>query len=177
MSLLALVPIVLTLMCLRAYLDRDEFCIGQTRCVRLDEGRITLLSLRWLGTPLANSYIWVSVEQFGSFRASRVVRPLEPALPRPGIGNLFGFGAGSATVAGQTSVDAIAVPYWPLILLCAIPPIVLLRHFLRRQRRLRLNLCIHCGYDLRQSPAVCPECGAPADAGRAAGRAASSVAL
>lgn len=29
----------------------------------------------------------------------------------------------------------------------------------RKTRRLRCNLCVSCGYDLRGSPTACPECG------------------
>lgn len=32
---------------------------------------------------------------------------------------------------------------------------------LRRVKRLRSGQCVHCGYDLRASTGVCPECGSP----------------
>jgi hypothetical protein len=61
----------------------------------------------------------------------------------------------------------LLLPYWLLIALTAIPPLV---WFARRRadhhRRAR-NLCVICGYDLRATPEAtgpllerCPECGA-----------------
>jgi predicted amidophosphoribosyltransferase len=38
---------------------------------------------------------------------------------------------------------------------------VVLPRALRDENRLEKNLCMHCGYDLRQSPDRCPECGQP----------------
>lgn len=58
---------------------------------------------------------------------------------------------------------ATVIPYWPLALLAAIPPLLHLRSHLRRRRRASTHRCTHCGYDLRATPERCPECGhAPA---------------
>lgn len=63
------------------------------------------------------------------------------------------------------SVRWIVIPvvFFPLAALAvAGAPLVLLIE--RNRRRLRdreqMNLCVHCGYDLRASPDRCPECGA-----------------
>ena len=53
----------------------------------------------------------------------------------------------------------VRVPYWLPVLLTATAPLFL---FLRRRRnrsRVRDNLCSACGYDLRATPTLCPECG------------------
>ena len=54
---------------------------------------------------------------------------------------------------------AVVVPLWPLLL----PPVAVLTWKIvqvqRGQRRRRAGLCVACGYDLRASPARCPECG------------------
>ena len=65
------------------------------------------------------------------------------------------------------SFDNAHLPYWFLLLLFApgaLPLIHRLRARHRRARRLRLNHCLSCGYDLRASADRCPECGTPAPA-------------
>ena len=55
----------------------------------------------------------------------------------------------------QRWVVAIFVPYWCLLLLIGTSTAVLWE----RDRRLPRGYCQHCGYDLRGSKDICPECG------------------
>ena len=54
-------------------------------------------------------------------------------------------------------------PLWPAIVLSAVLPLLWLLVRMHcaavGRRRRRLSLCLTCGYDLRHSPAQCPECG------------------
>jgi len=62
------------------------------------------------------------------------------------------------------SFDGWHVPYWFLLFLfaCGGLPLILRVHAHRRKlRRIRNNQCLTCGYDLRNSPQRCPECGQP----------------
>jgi hypothetical protein len=52
-----------------------------------------------------------------------------------------------------------STPYWFLLLLCSVAPVLHVVGFLRRGRQRRLGLCPRCGYDLRATPGLCPECG------------------
>lgn len=61
----------------------------------------------------------------------------------------------------QTS---LVFPYWSCAVISLPLPVLALRRLWRRRRsqlRLRRGLCSACGYDLRDSPERCPECGVP----------------
>ena len=53
---------------------------------------------------------------------------------------------------------AIVVPFWLLFTLAAFPTAVLWH---RDRRTVKPGCCLTCGYDLRASKKVCPECGMP----------------
>ena len=58
------------------------------------------------------------------------------------------------------------VPHGVVIVPGVIPPLLWVgirwRRLREQRRRVRLGLCLACGYDLRHSPETCPECGAAA---------------
>jgi hypothetical protein len=71
------------------------------------------------------------------------------------LGSIFGPSAPSVLA------ESYFVPLWPLaVLLLAYPTLAFIRGPLRRWRRRKRGLCIHCGYDLTgNTSGVCPECG------------------
>src|SRR5665213_3130757 len=53
----------------------------------------------------------------------------------------------------------VVLPDWFLLLVSVILPIRWLVVFTRNKRQLRVGHCSSCGYDLRETPNRCPECG------------------
>jgi hypothetical protein len=55
--------------------------------------------------------------------------------------------------------DFVSIPYWTVLVILLLPAVVMIHRAFRRRRRISLNHCIHCGYDLRGGGRRCPECG------------------
>jgi hypothetical protein len=64
---------------------------------------------------------------------------------------------GPVDTYGSFFVVAV-IPYWGLLVLGALLPVLRSRLLLRRRRR-PPGACPACGYDLRATPDRCPECG------------------
>lgn len=61
--------------------------------------------------------------------------------------------------AGTYRSQELVIPCWFAVLAFALAPSAWLMRALRVRRRIALNLCPSCGYDLRASTVRCPECG------------------
>src|SRR5262249_25509393 len=55
-----------------------------------------------------------------------------------------------------------AIPYWPLIVVTLLPPLLWFMRWRRHAGRAAGHQCVVCGYDLRATPDRCPECGTEA---------------
>lgn len=84
-----------------------------------------------------------------------------PALTEAESARRPRFAVGSSTIANVLT-HYVEVPYWIFLPFPALPVIWLMVCTIStRIRRRRLGLCRQCGYDLRASPTICPECGTP----------------
>lgn len=60
---------------------------------------------------------------------------------------------------GEYKMWTFAAPLWLLPIPFAVLPTFRFLRWRRLRTRLRMNLCLRCGYDLRGSTGECPECG------------------
>src|SRR5207237_336728 len=77
----------------------------------------------------------------------------------------FAYGRAESTTIPGPRATFVQVPYWAVVVASTLLPAAwFVRHrgFARRRRRADAGQCLTCGYDLRQTPQRCPECGAAA---------------
>lgn len=72
---------------------------------------------------------------------------------------------GASAVYRSLSMAYLELPLWGVFpILAAFPTVMLFRGPIRRRRRRKRGLCLHCGYDVRLLPEPrCPECGTPTE--------------
>ena len=84
----------------------------------------------------------------------------------PLLGSSLGFGTTSMLFTDPTlhvaSAHRFYMPQWPLLVISAALVMLAIWPQSRRYCKKASNHCPVCGYDLRASPARCPECGTPA---------------
>jgi hypothetical protein len=88
--------------------------------------------------------------------------PSSPFWNRLGFGFLYEAPFRSSDpgpVAPLISRWGIYFPYWFIVLLTAILPLMAIRATLKHRGNSHDALCRKCGYDLRATPDRCPECG------------------
>jgi Zn ribbon nucleic-acid-binding protein len=87
-------------------------------------------------------------------------------LARHVNGSRFVSGADDQTIKwGPVANWRIRIPGWACLLVTAMLPSLQVKRYLaaRRENRVHRGLCVCCGYDLRESPERCPECGTAKD--------------
>ena len=89
------------------------------------------------------------------------MRTLKRADPlRPGEWSFAGFRRESSAPHPRFGEDVTyTIPYWFLAIATGVAPAVKIRCLLTNRIRTRRGLCPVCGYDVRATPHLCPECG------------------
>ena len=152
------------LLWVRSYFVADSFSFF----VPLDE-RVGVGYGSWSGRGAIslNFYVlsWHSVSPVGDDNAAKAwwhTHSLESATPY----TWFVFRPrwidpqASATQPSMRSRAAVLMaPHWMLVIVAAVLPSAWVAGRVRRRRRRQRGRCVTCGYDLRATPEVCPECG------------------
>jgi hypothetical protein len=170
--LIAVVVVILRIRDRNRRMDHFEYATGGRMVyVHSRDGRLSIMVARpW---PKDRSLSWLSGvgnewDRNNTSGISMLTR--DSAWRRFGIAGVSGRGyalgpGGQEAVPGAPSLDfaLYIMPHWIVATACAVPPLAWLALVvpkrIRQRRRTRLGLCLGCGYDLRESPGRCPECG------------------
>jgi hypothetical protein len=120
----------------------------------------------YLVTPSSVGLVWLKNPYmavrgdfyFMSGRATFTIPPPQWDSPVIFVGNAL---HPPGPFQGNLSLWNLRAPYWFVILIFAILPLVWALSAARHLRRANTSgaFCVECGYDLRATPERCPECG------------------
>jgi hypothetical protein len=133
--------------------SRTDYVLASSRG-RLGLAMTSITDVEW--QPQARALTW---------GRDRPPNPISVANPTP-FGRMgFQFVSDAVALGGNSFVMVIGIiaPSWFVVGISAIPPglaYLVWRRRRRAQLRLERGQCVRCGYDLRESPERCPECGA-----------------
>jgi hypothetical protein len=119
--------------------------------------------LQWVGVAVKPAEKQV-ISSTGDWGASKI--DFEDEMKNPDVHRRWSIWRFAYATLDQVRPSArvtyVQAPFWAVVTLAAVLPgawVARQVQFGRRRRRAREGCCLGCGYDLRQTPQRCPECG------------------
>jgi hypothetical protein len=155
---LAVVSLALLVLCVRSFWRNDSLFIEngpRGYFVSSARGRMGIIEVSGSWHPRRFHYAVYDLATDGA-----VLTTIARSKDTKDLGILLSGNGKLPGVFGQSRW--IAIPYLTPLVPCAALPVMMTLAAWRRRRRKRRGLCGQCGYDLRGSSDVCPECGTAA---------------
>jgi hypothetical protein len=145
---ISLLPCVaVTVLWMRSYWIADFFGLSQLSALSTDRGELLVLntSANWNFNFQTGYHKEEKWDPNDSWNPRRVARHTWNILLAHG--------------EESSGLHITVVSFWAMFVATACPLSFLIGRYICRHRRLALHYCVICGYDLRATPARCPECG------------------
>jgi hypothetical protein len=145
--------------------DRLQARIAGHACVlNATSGRLSVWGGSEAAADFPSGWFTFEADPYSLERGSDAPGPVSAKWYAAGFGYVKGWYPGGVNYSTKARYQMLVFPAWAAGLLTALLPAWLFPRLWRDWRRRRLTargLCHACGYDVRNSPDRCPECGTP----------------